>query len=301
MSAWIAPFHYTQLPAHYQSHNCFNNRSPPLPVLLFPWQPTMRRARKRERRRKIAEAGKKKTWMRGWECRPLTPGSICKEGNLHYKCLSFSKVKLANEESTSSSSTAHHARSLSGKDVNFILFGALQKNHFVFQENKGKRENERGRKENSNKTKPYWHLSEAVLQLNAIVSVLTCSVTTLTFWCLAGIIVWHANMLTEYSWSCRYCHWFCMQFQILNKLKFWPDDGGRWKCHPEGDMNVCNNPPSTRRHISLKTTNVNMMMALGKFSEWMSVSNFAQIPQVDVEIVPWIIAHFWPAGGARLN
>lgn len=41
MSAWIAPFHYNQLPAHYQSHNCFNNRSPS-PSLCFhfhdnPW------------------------------------------------------------------------------------------------------------------------------------------------------------------------------------------------------------------------------------------------------------------------
>lgn len=77
--------------------------------------------------------------MRGWECRPLTSGSICKEGNLHYKSLSFSKVKLANEESTSSS-TAHHARSLSGKEVNFILFGALQKIILCFGKNKGKKE-----------------------------------------------------------------------------------------------------------------------------------------------------------------
>lgn len=33
MSAWIAPFHYIQLPAHYQSHRRFNNRSPTPPPL----------------------------------------------------------------------------------------------------------------------------------------------------------------------------------------------------------------------------------------------------------------------------
>lgn len=43
MSAWIAPFLYNQLPAHYQSHKCFNNRSPPpLSELSFPWQPMMK-------------------------------------------------------------------------------------------------------------------------------------------------------------------------------------------------------------------------------------------------------------------
>lgn len=50
MSAWIASFHYTQLPAHYQTHNCFNNRSPPPPQLSFPWQPTEDREREENNR-----------------------------------------------------------------------------------------------------------------------------------------------------------------------------------------------------------------------------------------------------------
>lgn len=139
MSAWIALFHYTLLPAHYQSYNCFNNRTPPPPVLLFPWQPTMRRARKREQGRKIAEAGKK-TWMRGWECHPLTSGSLCKEGNLHYKSPSFSKVKLANQK-CASSSTAHHAGSLRGKDV-ILICAVLFKKIILFQGNEAKIETE---------------------------------------------------------------------------------------------------------------------------------------------------------------
>lgn len=62
ISAWIAPFHYTHLPAHYQSHNCFNNRSPPPPALSFPWQPTMRSERERGEN---SRGRKKREWEGG--------------------------------------------------------------------------------------------------------------------------------------------------------------------------------------------------------------------------------------------
>lgn len=114
MSAWIAPFHYIQLPAHYQSHRRFNNRSPtsPLPfrVLLFPWRPTMRIARKgeSERRREPARAvvwGGKREWEAGSVARwPLV--FICEDGNLW---LQESEVKLSSQRHTTSS-TAYRAR-----------------------------------------------------------------------------------------------------------------------------------------------------------------------------------------------
>lgn len=82
MSAWVAPFHYTRLPAHYQSHNCFNNRSPS-PSLCFYYHDNPQWGepeREQETEENSRGRKKKKNWMRGWECHPLTSGSICKDG-----------------------------------------------------------------------------------------------------------------------------------------------------------------------------------------------------------------------------
>lgn len=86
MSAWIAPFHYIQLPAHYQSHRRFNNRSPtlppsaPLPCAFISMTTHNEDSEKRrewgnrQRQRWGGRKKKTKTWMRGWQCRPLTSG-----------------------------------------------------------------------------------------------------------------------------------------------------------------------------------------------------------------------------------
>lgn len=65
--------------------------------------------------------------MRGWECLPLTPGAICKEGNLRYNSQRFSEVKLAIKRAEAAAPLGHHAGCLLSKQVNLILLYCVLK------------------------------------------------------------------------------------------------------------------------------------------------------------------------------
>lgn len=80
MSAWIAPFHPAQLPAHYQPHNRLYPTPTP-PPLAFITMTTHNEESKRERRQE--SGGTRKRWTRGRERGVLTSASIFKKGDDH--------------------------------------------------------------------------------------------------------------------------------------------------------------------------------------------------------------------------
>lgn len=57
----------------------------------------------------------------------MTPGAICKEGNLRYNSRRFSEVKLAIKRAEAAAPLGHHARCLLSKQVNLILLYCVLK------------------------------------------------------------------------------------------------------------------------------------------------------------------------------
>lgn len=57
----------------------------------------------------------------------MTPGAICKEGNLRYNSRRFSEVKLAIKRAEAAAPLGHHAGCLLSKQVNLILLYCVLK------------------------------------------------------------------------------------------------------------------------------------------------------------------------------
>lgn len=95
MSAWIAPFHPTQLPAHYQPHNCFN---PPPTFSFYYHDNTQWGVQEGEEK----SGGTRKRWTRGRERGALTSASIFKKGDDHRSTGLLWPTRAQNQQQTAS-------------------------------------------------------------------------------------------------------------------------------------------------------------------------------------------------------
>ncbi len=127
--------------------------------------------------------------------------------------------------------------------------------------------------------------------------------------------VYHVHHCSLACWHANICQ---LALNKSDKLKVWPDDGTRWKVREllnnEGDINIWTqlnvNPSSSCWKLSLKTTNVNLLVVLDVNSGdhqvirihrlgTMNVCQFCANPPNTFWYISQNMWKLWPAGGTR--